>query len=68
MVPQRFFVHQQRGLGDRHVYAQRTRFIPPAILKLFAVRAWPPAGAAKTAAAMPAGVADVRGKLRRMWG
>jgi DNA helicase-2/ATP-dependent DNA helicase PcrA len=68
MVPQRFFVHQQRGLGDRHVYAQRTRFIPPAILKLFAVSAWPPAGAARTTATMPAGVADVRGKLRRMWG
>jgi len=68
MAPQRFFVHQQRGLGDRHVHAQRTRFIPPAILKLFAVRAWPPAGAARAAAAMPAGVADVRGKLRRMWG
>ena len=28
MVPQRFFTHGQRSLGDRHVYAQRTRFIP----------------------------------------
>ena len=68
MVPQRFYVHQQRGLGDRHVYAQRTRFIPPAILKLFDVRAWPPAGAAGTSARPAAGSADVRGKLRRMWG
>ena len=30
MVPQRFFTHGQRSLGDRHVYAQRTRFIPNA--------------------------------------
>ncbi len=68
MVPQRFFVHQQRSHGDRHVYAQRTRFIPAAILKLFEVRAWPPAAAERGAAKPAAGSADVRGKLRRMWG
>ncbi|MGN6572687.1 MAG: ATP-dependent helicase, partial [Pseudolabrys sp.] len=68
VVPQRFFVHQQRGLGDRHVYAQRTRFIPPALLKLFDVRGWPPAGADRSAAKPAPGSADVRGKLRRMWG
>ena len=28
VVPQRFFTHQQAANGDRHVYAQRTRFIP----------------------------------------
>ena len=28
MIPQRFYVHQQRGGGDRHLYAARTRFIP----------------------------------------
>jgi hypothetical protein len=27
MIPQRFFTYGQRSLGDRHVYAQRTRFI-----------------------------------------
>jgi len=68
MVPQRFFVHQQRRLGDRHVYAQRTRFIPAAILKHFDVRAWPAASADKAAAKPASGSADVRGKLRRMWG
>ena len=31
MVPQRFFTHGQRSLGDPHVYAQRTRFIPNGI-------------------------------------
>jgi DNA helicase-2/ATP-dependent DNA helicase PcrA len=68
MVPQRFFLHQQRGLGDRHVYAQRTRFIPPAILKHFDVLAWPPAASDKSSARPAAGSADLRGKLRRMWG
>ena len=68
MVPQRFFVHQQRSHGDRHVYAQRTRFIPPALLKLFEVCAWPPAASDKSSAKPAAGSADVRGKLRRMWG
>src|SRR5205823_8068036 len=26
VVPQRFYVHQQSALGDRHVYASRSRF------------------------------------------
>ena len=34
-VPQRFYVTQQRSLGDRHVHAPLTRFIPPALLPLF---------------------------------
>ena len=33
--PLRFFVHHQPRLGDRHVYAPRTRFIPDAILDRF---------------------------------
>ncbi len=36
MVPQRFFTHGQAARGDRHVYAARTRFIPPTILNRFA--------------------------------
>jgi len=32
MVPHRFFTHGQRSTGDRHVYAQRTRFIPDSVL------------------------------------
>jgi DNA helicase-2/ATP-dependent DNA helicase PcrA len=41
IVPQRFFTHSQRGNGDRHVYASRTRFIPSAILRFFDGCAWP---------------------------
>jgi DNA helicase-2/ATP-dependent DNA helicase PcrA len=35
IVPHRFFAHQQRGIGDRHVYALRTRFIPVSIMDNF---------------------------------
>ena len=34
-VPQRFHVTQQRAWGDRHLYALRSRFIPPELLLHF---------------------------------
>ncbi len=42
LVPQRFFVHQQSKYGDRHVYAQRSRFIEKSMLALFDDIFWPP--------------------------
>jgi len=42
IVPQRFYVHQQTGLGDRHVYGSRTRFIPESLLPLFEALPKPP--------------------------
>ncbi len=41
VVPQRFFAHQQRGNGDRHMYSVRTRFIPESVIKYFEECAWP---------------------------
>ena len=41
IVPQRFYAHQQRGNGDRHMYAVRTRFIPDVITEHFEQCAWP---------------------------
>ena len=41
IVPQRFYAHQQRSNGDRHMYALRTRFIPDAITDRFEQCAWP---------------------------
>jgi ATP-dependent DNA helicase UvrD/PcrA len=35
IVPRRFFTHQQAKLGDRHVHATRSRFIPDSILGSF---------------------------------
>lgn len=69
MVPQRFFTHNQRGSGDRHVYAQRTRFIPGSLLQHFEHRSWPFANSATSREAAPAREpVDVRAKMRRMWG
>ena len=33
--------HSQRSGGDRHMYASRTRFIPPGILHRFERCKWP---------------------------
>ncbi|MCS0598472.1 ATP-dependent helicase [Massilia agri] len=40
VLPNRFFIKQQASTGDRHVYAARTRFITPAMLKHFEETAW----------------------------
>lgn len=42
IVPQRFYVHQQTGFGDRHVYGSRTRFIPESLAPLFESLPKPP--------------------------
>jgi DNA helicase-2/ATP-dependent DNA helicase PcrA len=44
IVPQRFYAHQQRSNGDRHMYAIRTRFIPDTITQHFEQCTWPAAG------------------------
>jgi DNA helicase-2/ATP-dependent DNA helicase PcrA len=67
VVPQRFFVHQQRGAGDRHMYAACTRFIPMAIRGFFHSRAWPAARGGTAAAAASRTPVDIGAKLRRMW-
>ena len=67
VVPQRFFVHQQRGGGDRHLYAACTRFIPQGIRRHFAVRAWPVAAAAAAPQAAARTAIDVGARVRRMW-
>ncbi|MCW5692869.1 MAG: ATP-dependent helicase [Pseudolabrys sp.] len=68
MVPQRFFTHGQHSSGDRHVYAQRTRFIPNAMLKHFDNRAWPlRSAAAKPGAPTQRAPIDIGARMRGMW-
>jgi DNA helicase-2/ATP-dependent DNA helicase PcrA len=68
IVPQRFFAHQQRSSGDRHMYAARTRFISDTIVDHFERTAWPPAvretGNESTAIQKPV---DIGSRLKRMW-
>jgi DNA helicase II / ATP-dependent DNA helicase PcrA len=68
ILPQRFFAHQQRSNGDRHMYTSRTRFIPAAILNRFEVCIWPqPAGTA-IAQKEPTDPIEITARLRGMWG
>ena len=67
LVPQRFYVHQQRGGGDRHLYAARTRFIPDALLPLFALRTWPAAGAPASRRVEDTPRIDIGARMRGMW-
>jgi DNA helicase-2/ATP-dependent DNA helicase PcrA len=67
LVPQRFYVHQQRSAGDRHLYAARTRFIPDPLLPLFARESWPPAAAPGPASPGAAPRLEIGARLRGMW-
>jgi DNA helicase-2/ATP-dependent DNA helicase PcrA len=68
IVPQRFFAHQQRGNGDRHMYAVRTRFIPETIAGHFEQCAWPLAAreGGSAAKAMPKPI-DIGARIKGMW-
>ena len=68
MVPQRFFTHQQHAYGDRHVYAQRTRFISRAMLPLFEDAFWPALAPVDTSGLSPSAPRiDVAAQMRGMW-
>jgi DNA helicase-2/ATP-dependent DNA helicase PcrA len=67
LVPQRFYTSGQAASGDRHVYANRTRFIPNRLLSSFEQRSWPPAP-------LPPGMGeggqarvDLAARMRGMW-
>src|SRR6202023_600844 len=68
VIPQRFFTHGQNSLGDRHVYASRTRFIPDRLLALFEKTTWPTTVAGASARAATQGPRiDVGARMRGMW-
>ncbi|HMN87570.1 MAG TPA: 3'-5' exonuclease, partial [Bauldia sp.] len=67
VMPQRCYVTSQARRGDRYVYANRTRFIPDAILDRFAVRLWPPRLATATAAGGAPRRVDLGARMRGMF-
>ncbi|MGJ7525960.1 ATP-dependent helicase [Variovorax sp. GB1P17] len=67
LVPQRFHIPQQAARGDRHLYANRTRFIPDADLAGFEQQTWPPAPVLPPAVPPPAAVIDLRNRMRAAW-
>ena len=71
MVPQRFYVTQQPGRGDQHLYGSLTRFIPPEIAEVHFERITPEADSGATAQcalADGAAVVDVASRARDIWG
>ena len=69
IVPQRFYVTQQRGVGDRHLYAGRTRFIDESTVNHFEVMAWPDVqGQAIPSSKAAQPVMQVRLRARAAWG
>ncbi len=69
MVPQRFYVTQQRAQGDRHMYATLSRFIPPHVANTFqALGPTPTAPAtADVAPLSTTALIDVAAQLRAAW-
>ena len=68
VVPNRFFIKQQAQMGDRHVYAARTRFISSAMLKHYEECVWTNAETAQTRKPMPDSVRMlVRERARNVW-
>ena len=68
VVPQRFYVSQQAGMGDRHVYGSRTRFIPNSALPHFEQLSWPlpPEGTGGTPQSHQQAI-DLAARMRAMW-
>jgi DNA helicase-2/ATP-dependent DNA helicase PcrA len=67
-VPQRFHLTQQRALGDRHLYALRSRFVPEALLPHFETVDPAPAADDRGFEAGPlAPLLDLGAALRAAW-
>ena len=68
LLPQRFYVSHQPGFGDRHLYANRTRFIGNALLPYFEQISWPPPAEALVANPQAKQQAlDLAARMRAMW-
>ena len=68
VAPQRFYAHVQPKNGDRSVFAARTRFIPPPLLKYFERSAWPSAAATAAIRTLSEGPrVDLAARMRAMW-
>jgi DNA helicase-2/ATP-dependent DNA helicase PcrA len=68
IVPQRFYSHQQARIGDGHVYASISQFIPVSIRDLFDCQHWGERIPSLATAAKKFGpITDVRASLLRIW-
>ena len=65
--PLRFHVRGQAAFGDRHVFAPRTRFIPPSDIGFFELAGGSTSAAGQDAPARSVAKLDVGAALRDMW-
>jgi DNA helicase II / ATP-dependent DNA helicase PcrA len=65
--PIRFYRSQQQRLGDAHVFAPLTRFIPDSIVNQFEGRQWPDSVAEPIAHFREPLRIDVAARMREMW-
>jgi DNA helicase II / ATP-dependent DNA helicase PcrA len=67
IIPQRFYTYQQSKLGDRHLYACRSRFIADSIMASFDCHSWHDRVQTSNRPAKKGTATDVAASLRRMW-
>ena len=68
VAPQRFHVRGQPKRGDRHMFAQRTRFLPRETLAHIVQVTWPPPRPLEAGAKPQAAPAvDLASRMRGMW-
>jgi DNA helicase-2/ATP-dependent DNA helicase PcrA len=65
--PIRFYRSQQQRLGDAHMFAPLTRFIPDSIVTQFERRQWPTSATQGTVPLRQAHRVDVASRMREMW-
>ncbi|NDY93018.1 ATP-dependent helicase [Ideonella livida] len=66
MVPRRFHVTQQSRLGDRHLLAGRSRFLPESLMPLFD-HPGPQGLKSAPGTPPPQAVVDLKARLRQRW-
>ena len=67
LMPQRFYVTGPTGGTDRHVYANRTRFIPNRLTSHFESRTWPPVAPMQSESSIGTVRIDLAERMRGMW-
>jgi DNA helicase-2/ATP-dependent DNA helicase PcrA len=67
LLPQRFYVRQQGAIGDRHVYASRSRFLTEAVCAHFEALTWPAPATQEARPAVAGARIDIGAAIRRAW-
>jgi len=68
VLPQRFYVHQQNGFGDRHLYASRSRFLTNSACAAFDHETWPLSSAPASESVSASGASiDLAARIRSVW-